>query len=383
MSIVKRVPSETCTNYKLKENEKLLSISIPDSDSDSNSDNDHGEKIGLIGVFTFPKNSMISEDDLISDISKLSKDSPPTHKFALILHGKGGHKNYCYQAILAQELASKLGIYSFRFDFRGCGDSQSNKDESIGRLISQDIEDINICLDVFTQGAKYKEIGINLTTNSIISHSRGSVAMMRWAIEEQKKLDKGEEGYRFVQNLVNTAGRYNGKLLLNGLKLQSSINGYTLNQYRFGKYQDLIIPTTETVDLGSQCLKDMKYINDEIQVLSIYGLHDHIIPVEDSSYFANLLGSRHTLKFINYADHNFYGSQEITKENKEKLNPGDCYPINKRKRVNYNYKTTEIIIDWLSSSNDVQRFKESTSIIYYSPRWRRIDGITNFRDIGG
>ncbi|CAM9011027.1 unnamed protein product [Wickerhamomyces anomalus] len=371
---VKQIPAEICTNYKLQPNEKLLSISVPTSK--------HKDDIGLVGILCSPPNSLIPEEKLISDPITLMESPPPTHKLSLILHGKGGHKNYCYQAMLAQELATKLGIYSFRLDFRGCGDSQQNEDESMGRMISQDIEDINLSLDVFSNGASFEEIGINLTTHSIVAHSRGSVAMMRWAIEEQKKLDKGEPNYRFVQNLVNTAGRFNGKLLLDGLKIQASPEGYTLNQYRLGKYQDLVIQTPETADLGSQNLEEMKYINDEIQVLSVYGLHDHIVPIEDSTHFANLLGSRHTLRFINFADHNFYGSQEVTEKNKSRLNPNG-YPLNKRNKVNYNYQATEIIIDYLSSANDLARFKTSTDIVYQSPRWREIDGIANFRDIGG
>ena len=37
---------------------------------------------------------------------------PVTHKAALILHGQGGHRNYCYQKTLAHRLANELGIFS-------------------------------------------------------------------------------------------------------------------------------------------------------------------------------------------------------------------------------------------------------------------------------
>ena len=37
--------------------------------------------------------------------------APATHKAALILHGQGGHRNYCYQKTLAHRLASELGIF--------------------------------------------------------------------------------------------------------------------------------------------------------------------------------------------------------------------------------------------------------------------------------
>ena len=63
---------------------------------------------------------------------KLSNSPPPGTKIIVILHGHAyrshldelivgfrGHKNYCYQRYLAE----KSPFDSFRFDFRGNGDS--------------------------------------------------------------------------------------------------------------------------------------------------------------------------------------------------------------------------------------------------------------------
>lgn len=366
---VKEIDPSICTNYKLESNEKLISISIPTSKNPTG--------VGLVGILTVPPLSLLSEDEMLKASLKDDPDHPPTHKLALLLHGKGGHKNYCYQSILAKDLATKLGTYSFRFDFRGCGDSQENEDEDFGRKVEQDVEDIEIVLNVFTNGLNYKDININLMPNSIISHSRGSVAMFRWALKQQELLDSNKP-YQFVPNLINTSGRFISSLLL---EQKSPFTGSFLNQYRFGKYQEIKTKDGEIQDLGSQDLNPIKDLNEEIQVLSIYGLSDTIVPVKDSENFANLLGSRHTLKFIPFADHNFYGDSEIDESNKSKFN-AENLPL-KKNRVNFNYKVSSEVIDWLNTLNETDRFRNSTKIINYYPRWRDIDGISNFRDVGG
>lgn len=365
---VTRLPSEVCKNYVLKDNEKLLSISVPGKPG-----------VGIVGIFTAPHTALKSDQELEMNPTSKEKHYPPTHKLALFLHGKGGHKNYCYQAICAQELASRLGFYSFRFDFRGCGDSQDNENIQEGRKVSQDIKDIELVYDVFKNGFHVSEIGIDLVPYVMLGHSRGGVSMFQWAVEQQKKQDKGEES-QFIPNLINCASRYRSSLLLNFGK--SDGKDVFLNQYRYGKYQDLRIAPEEVMDLGSQDLAGIKNIDEDIQVLSLYGVNDHIVPIEDSTYFANLLGSRHQLTFVPHADHNFYGTTVITSENKESYNPNNL-PLTKRGMVNWNYRVTNEIVKWLHTSNDVMRFREATQIIYHFPRWRAIEGISNFRDVGG
>jgi len=40
--------------------------------------------------------------------------------------GNAGHKNYLFLPRLAQQLDAELGLASYRFDFRGNGDSDGN-----------------------------------------------------------------------------------------------------------------------------------------------------------------------------------------------------------------------------------------------------------------
>lgn len=370
--IVTLLPPETCTNYALLPNEKLLSISIPTSA------NPQGR--GLVGILTVPPAALLDETTMLSATASADHPHPPTHRLAIVLHGKGGHKNYCYQALVAEALATKLGMYSFRFDFRGCGDSQENEQPEKGRKVLEDIEDIELVYDVFKRGGDYAEIGTNLVPNSIIGHSRGSVSMFQWALKQQTRLEMGQS-FQFVPNLINCSARYMAKRLLRDLEGKGAFAS-VLNQYRLGEYRDIKIPAEEVIDLASQDLSKVKLLDDEIQVLSIYGMDDHIVPLSDSTYFANLLGSRHQLTFIPHADHNFYGIQTINDDNADEFNP-EGYPLNKKRKVNWNYKVTETIVDWLHTSNDVQRYKRATQEVYYYPRWRDIEGISNFRDIGG
>lgn len=366
---VTKLPADVCTNYVLKPNETLLSISVPGSRGGA----------GIVGILTVPPSALKSEEELQLNPTSLEKHYPPTHKLALLLHGKGGHKNYCYQAICANELATKLGMYSFRFDFRGCGDSQDNEVPHEGRKVSQDVQDIEIVYEVFKNGFSVSEIGIDLVPYVIIGHSRGGVAMFQWAVAQQRKQESGEK-HQFVPNLVNCASRYQSSLLLKFGK--NTGKEVLLNQYRFGKYQELPIFPEEVQDLASQDLSMIKFLDPEIQVLSLYGLNDHIVPIEDSTFFANLLGSRHELKFIPHADHNYYGTTVITEDNKSSHNP-EGLPLTKRNMVNWNYKVTREVIKWLHTESDVKRFRDASLSIYHFTRWRDIEGIANFRDIGG
>ena len=78
---------------------------------------------GVSGTLTVP-HSADSESPFEQNYA------PTTNKAAIILHGQGGHRSYCYQKMLAHKLASDLGIYSLRIDFRGCGNSADNADKN-------------------------------------------------------------------------------------------------------------------------------------------------------------------------------------------------------------------------------------------------------------
>lgn len=370
MAMINLLPPDACKNYTLLSNKRLVSIAVGASSSTNN-----GSSAGIVGILTIPPAAHLNSEEEAFDAD--SPFHPPTHKLALILHGRGGNKNYCYQSLLAQHLAERLGMYSFRFDFRGCGDSQDNIDPAKGRTIEQDVQDIQIVLDVLENGKKFKEIGLNLVLNAIVGHSRGAVAMFIWALKQMSNM-KEKTPYVNCPNLINVAGRFFCHALIDNLN--RDLPGTDLIQYRFGEYRKVFIPNDEVIDLGSQDLTAVDTLDEDIQVLSIYGLEDHIIPLEDATEFANRLASRHELKFVRNADHNFYGKVEINEENSY-LNPENL-PL-KRGKVNYSIKVVDHIVDWLSHNKELKKLQMLADSIYEIPRWKEIDGISNFRDIGG
>ncbi|KAH3680816.1 hypothetical protein WICMUC_000167 [Wickerhamomyces mucosus] len=307
---IKLLPNEICTNYKLQPNEKLLSIKTPESNSFDQ---------GIVGIFT--------------PSLKNSKG-----KFALILHGRGGHKNYIYQNELAQHL-SKLGISNFRFDFRGCGDSQNNIDESLGRTIEQDIKDLEIITEAFTiEGKFHSEIGfINYSLDLIVGHSRGSIAMFKYILNT-----------KLTPLLINCSSRFDSIKILN---LYQNEENYRLIQYRFGKYQILQTLKNEIINLSIQDLTKLTKLNQSIKILSIYGEFDNIVPIEDSIKFCEIFGSnRHELKIIPNSDHNFTGINNFKELNSDQLKEfNDLKLTIKNEKINYNRKVIYEIISWLKS----------------------------------
>ncbi len=295
----------------------------------------------------------------------------------ILAHGFAGHKSYCYLAILARQLAAVLGVYVFRFDFRGCGDSEDNNNPEVGRIISQDIEDVNI---VFT----YLE-GKDFEILAIAGHSRGVLAMFQWA--SQRALEQ-----KSVPSLINCAGRYRTELILDKFNkpysdlykaAEDPKNRYDVSYFRFGKVTKIEIPFSETVDLARQ---DMTRLNEiiprNVQILTIHGIEDKVVSPIDASMYANEFGDRHTLKLIPHADHNYY-SATITRSNRDIINPLNL-PLNSKKtKVNYNFLVSETITEWISSKNQQRLFLKVSKTITSLPRWMSVEGVHNFRDGGG
>ncbi|CAH6718345.1 hypothetical protein CLIB1444_01S04676 [[Candida] jaroonii] len=310
---------------------------------------------------------------------------PATHKMALILHGQGGHRNYCYQKLLAHRLA-KEGIYSLRIDFRGCGSSADNADDKVGRVLTQDVEDIQDSVEFLIDGSK-NPLKINFTLSSIISHSRGSVAMFLWALEQDELIKSGSPKGMIVPNLINCSSRFQSHTVLDRYPLHDEEFVQVPQMVlRHGKFQPIDIMKRELLDLAEADLSKLNDLSLDFSVLSIYGLEDNIIPIVDSSHFANVLNRghlSHKLELIPMADHNFFGTVPIENEvDAEDYNPENL-PLNKSNLVNYSSVVVDKIIDYLRPENELLRFLHVSKNIGHLSRWKQVEGISNFRDIGG
>ncbi|ODV63593.1 uncharacterized protein ASCRUDRAFT_5561 [Ascoidea rubescens DSM 1968] len=313
----------------------------------------------ISGILTIPPsiyNSLQLQDDnptLTNDeiFRKLQLILPKkSQNLVYLSHGHAGHKSYCYLAITSRLLAQHLNYFAFRFDFKGCGDSKDNENHHIiGRLIEHDID----CLDILFN---HFDTNFTLFNNfAIIAHSRGSIAMFKWALKFQL-----QNPSKPLPHLINCSGRFNSKKLAESF-LSNPItkhqwetkNGIHVKCYKNGNYNfNSFVPKNETIHLSSHDMSPIKDISKDVKILSIYGSNDQIIPKNDAFTYDSVLNldlhhnnKRHFLEWIDDADHNFYGITVINNENKSIKNPNN-YPLNARSKINYNYRVAEIILNF-------------------------------------
>lgn len=309
-------------NVKLEENETLISIPIPGSLFPNNQ--------GIVGILAKP--------------FIFRKEG--SYSLALILHGRGGHKNYIYQRQLSTELA-KVGIYSFRFDFRDCGDSQRGiTSMGNGRPIDQDLDDIAIVSEALQSNKDpnlkelIEELSGGLVLNLMVGHSRGSMAMFQFILKNQNN-----SLYKDIR-LVNCASRFNSTKILELFLPDSRF--MDLTYYRFGKYETTRMSYQEVINLSRQSLTQISSLSRAIRILSIYGEIDQIVPKDDPLCFVSHLGTeRHDLKIIRDADHNFIGIKTI--DSSIFSSKSGTVPRLKNGKMDYNYLVVQEIIKWLET----------------------------------
>lgn len=333
---------------------------------------------GIAAILSHPKSLQF---DTFSDrVQNQHQFELPQHRAALVIHGHQSHKNHPYQTLLASRL-SEMGIFVIRIDFRGLGDSEDVRDPNVGRTIAQDLEDIDTIYEFVSSPRLCKELcGFQLTLDSIIAHSRGVISMFEYARANPGK---------YIPNLVNCAGRFDGQGLLHK-RLKASPEwrkegGFWCDMPRFGGFERTWIPCSETMSAVNVGTAAFKSIDARTWVLSCYGANDEVIPLDAAANYSNLFSGRHTLQIIRGANHNFLGL------------PGDCnetqLPLRKG-RVNYGYKLVELIADHLSRERQLDRFYQLTLQIRGSnsnpaeliARWplpHDFSKVSNFRDLGG
>ena len=251
--------------------------------------------------------------------------------------------------------------------------------------MTQDVEDIQSSAD-FIRDGKLNGTGIDLTLSSIISHSRGGVAMFLWAQIQDQLGRAGDPSAIIVPNLVNCSARFTSPTVLDRYAGLEGLDFIPVTTYRRGSYQQINLSAREIISLSKPDLSKLTDLSRDWSVLSVYGTEDEIIPKYDSANFANALNRgplSHTLKLIPDADHNFYGHKEIKADDElHELNPYNL-PLKNGKRVNYNYLVTDYIIDFLTPEMELQRFIATSRDIGRVARWKNVDGVSNFRDVGG
>lgn len=291
---------------------------------------------------------------------------PATKRAVIIMHGIGGHKNYTYHSKLARKLAHEQGITSIRFDFRNCG--SSTKTGRLGRTLQNDIDD---CQAVFEYLLKE-----GYSVDALIGHSRGVVDVFNWQLKHKDT---------FVPNLVACAGRFIGKGLSDSIRRKhpnfEKEGGHTIQGFQDGAYRDVFVPLAETESLSELFMTTVSEITKYSNTTTVYGLKEEIIPLVDAAHYANALAERNTLVFIPNATHSYYSTDKIPKEEWGHTE----VPVNEKLcRLDYNYQVTDTVAEWLSTESVRCRFYERNMNIHeFLPRWKNVEGVANFRDVGG
>ncbi|SCU94370.1 LAME_0F07206g1_1 [Lachancea meyersii CBS 8951] len=335
--------------------------------------NDYHVSTGIAGILTVP--TSLKFESVAEKTVQDAQYGFPLHKLVLLCHGHSAHKNTVYMPLLARKLAD-MGYYVLRIDFRSMGDSEPNRDATVGRTIAQDCEDIETVYQWAASQQCRQLVGHTLVLDTIVAHSRGVMSMFEFARS------------RFVPNLVNACGRF----VAHGLfekSLRRNPNwdrdgGFWCTILRYGKMREVWIPKAETMSAATVDTSKFAEINARSSVLSIYGSNDTVIPLTALAQYSNLFEGRHTAELVMYADHNFYGLPGDKNANNLPLRKG---------LVNYNVTTVDRIASFLAPEQQLQRFYKATLSITDSwnssrtfARWclpYEFSHVSNFRDVGG
>lgn len=302
------------------------------------------------------------------------------NRVVILLHGQDTSKSYGYIPVLARSLAQTHGLFALAFDFRSHGESQdADHAQEKGHLRQSEWADLGIVV-----GFAKRHLGLDVA--AFVGHSRGSVAMMEWALLQQLNSD-GEGVY--VPALVNCSGRYSSGEFI---QLQYMLNPewltsppFATSRQRFGKWVDLTTPQSELISMASSDTDLVKYLRPDTAVLTVHGDADVMVSVDDAYKWDRQLGQvpgRHTLKILEGANHNFRLEDEDSKYFIKDPENGQ-----KKVRPTAIRYIANMVTDFLSVENENKRFHSRTEFMPFTnntvPRFKNIKNVVNFRDFGG
>lgn len=302
------------------------------------------------------------------------------NRVVVLVHGQDTSKTYGYIPMLARSLASTHGLFALAFDFRSHGASQdADNAEEKGHLRQSEWADLSTVV-------AYAKRTLGLDVAAIVGHSRGSVAMMEWALLQQLNPDQGEDGGVYVPTLVNCSGRYSSGDLL---QFQYLVNPdwmrsppHLTARQRHGKWVEIKTPQSQIISMASSDTDLAKFLRPDTAVLTIHGDEDVMVSVDDAYKWDKQLGQvpgRHTIKILEGADHNYKLDDE---DSKYFIKEGD-----KNARPTALRYIANLVTDFLSVENENKRFHAHTKFMPFTnnsvPRFKPIKNVVNFRDFGG
>jgi len=210
-----------------------------------------------------------------------------------------GHKDYLF----LKQLAVRLPLDSFRFDFRGNHETGGIWKQG---ALDEDLVDLQAVVDYLKQTYGY-------VIELLVGHSRGSIVAFRW-------LSTTEDG-RKVSAFVNASGRYRMTKILEssaGIIWQEHFKkqGFYSWDVTVARKKFAVKITPEDlqkfVDWDTSLIWD--HFPSTTDVLTLHGLQDETVPPYDALIYARALSNRspgiHTLHLMENADHNFTGRRD-------------------------------------------------------------------------
>lgn len=349
-----------------------------DNEHDEQAPHDRFAPTGIEGTLVIPQ--QYSAQALNKDPTAVR----PQRRVVVLAHGQSGHRNYVYQKLLAHALAVENGLYTFRFDFRNCGNSQ-NVDTPNGLTTYAEHQDLTVVFD-------YLVNKLGLVPAALIGHSRGAQACLYWTLTQQALPNGGI----YIPTVINCSGRYRTEKIFEWYN-ENKPDFWDQNPYfevpnarRRGNVaagsdkegQDSgeipYMARHEAITIAGYDMTQIKYLRKDTHVLTIHGDNDDIIPVEDAYHFAEALEGHHTLRILPGSNHNYIVSttsiigDEHASPSKKSLVP----------------HLVSLVTEFLATDAENERFhaREQTLGATHNPvqrRWKDVEGVLNFRDFGG
>ncbi|CAG86538.2 DEHA2C17578p [Debaryomyces hansenii CBS767] len=312
-----------------------------------------------------------SPDFLFSSTPYKDHLSPPTQKVVLVIPGEDEDYNSTRIKNLASVLSSELGLYSLRIKIPYDESKRSNWSN-----LEKGVDYIDVAVKYIANANK--EVQLNLW--SIIGYFDGAAMMFAWVIKQNdlyySKCLEDRKKAIIVPNLINCCSKFYSNAFKSNNKtlFSEELEEY---EYMYASVRPEESKTDIKLDFSKLC-----QLTNQTSVLSMYGSRDDDIGLGDCGHFTNLLNRgrySHHLTFIPNADRYFH-DVSLTKNNQLQKSSTEDLATD---RIDLNNTAHEVIIDYLRPENEIQRFFSISLQGRGSSRWRSIQGISNFRDIGG
>ena len=203
---------------------------------------------------------------------------------------------------IAAGVAQKLHCHALRFDFRGNGHSGGT-----WRSAGFDGE-----LCDLTRVVDYVRNSLGCEVVCIAGHSKGSAAALRFALEQEKR-DHHRKAV-LVPCIVNLCGRF---VVPGEFDVKTRFSKKQCDELaREGKFTMKTFGDKEVVvtqaDIDERANASSAFVSEirTSHVLTVHGSADTTVDVENAKRYDESI-SKHTLKIIEGADHNFNGLKHI------------------------------------------------------------------------